>query len=71
MDLYKEAIFAPEIYDVIDTAISIPFQYGFTFEQWTRYTHHILEKDPGNPQGTKLKIIQIIEDDLTCTLRLS
>jgi len=44
--------------------MSIPFKHGIIPDRWTKVTDVMLEKNPGVPRLHRLRVIQLIEEDL-------
>eukprot|EP00957_Ditylum_brightwellii_P178825 13621459-Ditylum_brightwellii.AAC.1 len=45
--------------------MSLPFLSGFTQYQWENAINLMLEKDPGIPRVNRLRIIVIVEGDMS------
>ena len=67
---YKAALQSPNLLHLLCQLTSLPFQFGFTPPRWTTSIDTMLEKSPGNPHITKLRIIQLIEADFNIGLKI-
>lgn len=61
--LYKALSHSPDLMGTLAFAISLPFAFGFSHKRWQNSIHQMLQKTPGNPDITKLRIIQLVEAD--------
>ncbi len=68
---YKAILKDPVLTQLHATMMSIPFQIGFTPDQWTRVTDIILEKTAGDACCHRLRIIALFESDLNHAKRIS
>ena len=50
--------------------ISIPFRIGFAPRRWRTAIQILLEKDSGDPQIHRLRVIQLLEADMNLAFRL-
>eukprot|EP00957_Ditylum_brightwellii_P166824 12697568-Ditylum_brightwellii.AAC.1 len=50
--------------------MSIPWLVGFTPSHWEKTIDCMLEKDPGNPWLHRLRLIVIVEVDMSVTLKI-
>ena len=50
--------------------ITLPFQHGFSPTRWRTAIQFMLEKEPGNPLITKLRVIQLLEAGMNFAFRL-
>ena len=55
---------------ILARAITLPFQHGFSPTRWHTAIQFMLEKEPGNPLITKLRVIQLLEADMNFAFRL-
>jgi len=60
---YKAALLSPNLLYLFCQLTSLPFHFGFTPTRWTTSIDKMLEKSPGNPHISKLRIIQLLEAD--------
>jgi hypothetical protein len=67
---YKTALQSTIILSVLHKLTSIPFQFGFSPSRWRIAIDTMLEKTPGNPHLSKLRIIQLIEADFNTGLKI-
>jgi hypothetical protein len=51
--------------------MTVPLAVGFCPERWKQDVDVMLEKIPGFPRSTKLRIIQLLEADLNQVLRIA
>ena len=49
---------------ILARASTLPFQHGFSPARWHTTIQFMLEKEPGNPLITKLRVIQLLEADM-------
>jgi len=57
---YKAALQSSNLLYLLCQLTSLPFQFGFTPTRWTTSIDTMLEKSPGNPHKSKLRIIQLL-----------
>ena len=50
--------------------ISLPFKIGFAPSRWRTAIQIMLEKDPGDPQIHRLRVIQLLEADMNLAFPL-
>ena len=55
---------------ILARAITLPFQHGFSPTRWRTAIQFMLEKEPGNPLITKIRVIQLLEADMNFAFRL-
>ena len=55
---------------ILARAITLPFQHGFLPTRWCTAFQFMLEKEPGNPLITKLRVIQLLEADMNFAFSL-
>eukprot|EP00957_Ditylum_brightwellii_P110895 8458216-Ditylum_brightwellii.AAC.1 len=48
----------------------LPFLLGFTPHRWQKAIDVMLEKDPGNPMITRLRIIVIVEGNMNAIMKV-
>eukprot|EP00957_Ditylum_brightwellii_P097774 7445808-Ditylum_brightwellii.AAC.1 len=48
----------------------LPFLLGFTPQQWQTVIDVMLEKDPGSPKISRLRIIVIVEGDMNVIMKV-
>jgi zinc-binding in reverse transcriptase/Endonuclease/Exonuclease/phosphatase family len=48
--------------------LSYALRYGYTFERWKQVVTAMIEKDPGNPQLHRLRVIHLYESDYNAML---
>ena len=68
--LYKILATDPVLSQILARAITMPFTYGFSPARWRTAVQFMLEKEPGNPKITKLRVIQLLEADMNFAFRL-
>ena len=61
---YKILATDPELSQILARKITMPFTYGFSPACWTITIQFMLEKEPGNPIISKLRVIQLLEADI-------
>ena len=62
---YKAALQSSNLLYLLCQHTYLPFQFGFTPTRWTTSIDTMLEKSPGNPHISKLRIIQPLEVQTT------
>ena len=67
---YKAILQSPELIQYHCIMSSLPLQFGFAPERWTKAFQIMLEKKPGNPLIHRLRGIIILEADFNWVLRL-
>jgi hypothetical protein len=67
---YKIATTIPTLAKCITKMISLPFEYTVSPTRWKQSIHFMIEKLPGIPRINKLRIIQLIEEDLNAYLKV-
>ena len=70
MGHYKTATQSTLILSTLKSLTSIPFQFGFSPTRWQVAIDTMLEKTPGNPHLSKLRIIQLLEADFNIGLKI-
>eukprot|EP00957_Ditylum_brightwellii_P014756 1112647-Ditylum_brightwellii.AAC.1 len=50
--------------------ITLPFQHGFTPQQWLKPVDVMLEKDPGSPRLHRLRIIVMLEANMNMIMKI-
>ena len=55
---------------ILARAITLPFQHGFSPTRRLTAIQFMLEKEPGNPLITKLRVIQLLEADMNFAFHL-
>ena len=55
---------------ILARAITLPFQHCFSPTRWRTVNQFMLEKEPGNPLITKLRVIQLLEANMNFAFRL-
>jgi hypothetical protein len=63
MGHYKAILSDPSLVDLHTAMMSIPFQFGFSPDQWNRVVDIMLEKDPVNARVHCLCIIALFESN--------
>ena len=48
----------------------MPFTYGFSPARWRKAVQFMLEKEPGNPIISKLRVMQLLEADMSFAFQL-
>ena len=61
---YKILATGPELSQILARAITLPFTYRFSPAGWRIAIQFMLEKEPGNPIISKLRVIQLLEADM-------
>jgi len=69
MSHWKAACYDPDIAAIHAIFMDIPFQYGFSFPQWQRSIHVLLQK-LDQPYANSFRNIQLYEGDLNGALKL-
>ena len=67
---YKILATDPELSQILARVIKLPFTYGFSQARWCTAVQFMLEKEPGNPIKSKLRVIQLLEADMNFAFRL-
>ena len=67
---YLASSFSDDLMHILTSNINMPFEHGFTTERWSKSIHQMLEKIPGRPLLMKLRIIQLLEADLNCYMKI-
>jgi len=67
---YKAALQSSNLLYLLCQLTSLPFQFGITPTRWTTSIDTMLEKSPGNPHISKLRIIQLLEADFNIGLKI-
>ena len=70
MTHYKLLAKGKGLLHILARAITLPFQHGFSPTRWRTAIQFMLEKEPGNPLITKLRVIQLLEADMNFAFRL-
>ena len=70
MSHYKLVARETGLSHILARAITLPFQHGFSPIRWRTAIRFMLEKEPGNPLITKLRVIQLLEVDMNFAFRL-
>ena len=55
---------------ILAWAITLPFQHGFSPTRWRTAIQFMLENEPGYPLITMLRVIQLLEADMSFAFRL-
>ena len=67
---YKILATDPELSQILARAITMPFTYGFSPARWRKAVQFMLEKEPGNPIISKLRVMQLLEADMSFAFQL-
>ena len=70
MTHYKHLAKDKGLSHILARAITLPFQHGFSPNRWHIAIQFMLEKEPGNPLITKLRVIQLLEANMNFAFRL-
>jgi hypothetical protein len=60
---YKAVLKAPDLIQVHNVMMSLPYQVGFAPHRWTNVMDIMLEKEPGNSRCHRLPILALFEND--------
>ena len=61
---YKILATDPDLSQILARAITMPFTHSFSPMRWRTAVQVMLEKEPGNPTISKLRVIQLLEADM-------
>ena len=61
---YKILAIDPDLSQILARAITVPFTHSFSPTRWRTAVQFMLEKEPGNPTISKLRVIQLLEADI-------
>ena len=67
---YKILATDPELSQILARTITMPFTYWISPARWRIAVQFMLEKEPGNPIITKLRVIQLLKADMNFAFRL-
>ena len=67
---YKILAKDPGLSEILAWTITLPFKHGFSPLQWRTAVQFMLEKEPGNPTISKLRVIQLLEADMNFAFHL-
>ena len=67
---YKILATYPDLSQILARAITMPFTHSFSLMRWRTVVQFMLEKEPGNPTISKLRVIQVLEADMNFAFRL-
>lgn len=67
---YILASYDPTLTNILETMMSIPFTYDILNRRWFQSTQIAIPKDPITPKLNLLRIIQLLEEDFNCYLKI-
>ena len=67
---YRTAILDDAVTTLHTQLLNIPIQYGFAPARWTYSVTPLIEKDPGRPFLTRLRVIHLFEADYNLFLKI-
>ena len=67
---YRTAILDAEVTGLHTALLNLPISCGFALERWTHSVTPLIEKDPGTPYLTRLRVIHLFEADYNLFLKL-
>ena len=70
MGYYKAASYSDKLCEILEILMYLPFMHGFSPERWNQSTHLMLEKVPGFPLVSNLRLTQLLEEDFNRYLKI-
>ena len=70
MGHYKAICLSDKLSRLCARLILTPFVFGFSAKKWKVSLHQMIEKNPGSPNIERLRIIQLLKEDLNIYLKV-